>query len=273
MAAGIDPERTNVYLQSQIGAPTVELASLLDRHMTLSALMRVPTLKDKLKEGQTEVNATVALARYPILMAADIMIANATHVPVGADQLPHIEVTRNLSDKFNNAYGKGQSVLVKPDHMIVEGVKIAGLDGSPKMSKSAENPNNALFLKDSPSVAARKIKRAKTGNPGEESTALDSLALIGSRLTNDPDEKAALELLKAEHADGKAVMGQFKGLLTDITGRFLGDFQERFDSISDREVKAALRRGGEQAGETAHEVMGRVYRALGLVSADFLRED
>lgn len=271
IAAGTDPDQTNVYLQSQIGRPTMELASLLDRHISLAELQRIPTLKEKLKPGQGEAEATVALARYPILMAADIMIANATHVPVGADQIPHIEVTRKLARRFNRAYANGEPVLVEPDLLVVEGIKIAGLDASPKMSKS--KPNGALFLNDAPDVVAKKIKRATTAAAGEMTPALESHFLLADRLAATDAERETVADLKAAHLDGSQVMGAFKAALTDITNGFLHGFQERFQNVSDADVKAALRTGGEHATVQAEEVMLRVSRALGFVSAEFLYED
>ncbi|MET0779214.1 MAG: tryptophan--tRNA ligase [Candidatus Saccharimonadales bacterium] len=271
MAAGIDSERTSVYLQSQIGRPTVELASLLDRHISLAELKRVPTLKEKLKPGQGEEEATVALARYPVLMAADIMIADATHVPVGADQIPHIEVTRRLARRFNRAYGNGEQVLVEPDLMVVEGIKIAALNGDPKMSKS--KPNGAIFLNDTPDAVAKKVKRAETGVAGKMTPTLESHFLLAERLAATDAERAALADLKAAHLDGRQVMGTFKSALTDVTNNFLAGFQDRFKNVSDAEVKVALRGGGEHASIKAEEVMLRVSRALGFVSAEFLYED
>jgi tryptophanyl-tRNA synthetase len=270
LAAGINPERTDLYLQSQIGSPTVELASLLDRHISLAELMRVPTLKDKLRPDQTEVNATVALARYPILMAADIMIADATDVPVGKDQLPHIEVTGRLARRFNKQYGNDEAVLVEPKLMITEAVKIAGLNGSPKMSKS--QPSGAIFLNDTPDEVADKVRRAQTAQAGEMTTALASHFLLAERLSTTAEEKAALTDLRARHEDGVPVMAAFKDTLTAITTNYLSGFQDRFAGISDSEVKRVLRDGGESASAKAEEVMGRVYGALGLVSARFLYE-
>ncbi|HLZ15219.1 MAG TPA: tryptophan--tRNA ligase [Candidatus Saccharimonadales bacterium] len=272
LAAGIDPSRTSLYLQSQIGRPTVELASLLDRHYSLAELMRVPTLKDKLREKSTSsteedslvATASVALARYPILMAADILIAGADHVPVGADQIPHIEITRTLARRFNTAYGAGETVLIEPDLTVVEGIKIAALNGDPKMSKS--KPNGAIFLNDSPDAVAGKIKRAQTAAAGEMTTALESHFLLAERLAGTQEERDRLRDLRSAHMDGQPVMGPFKRLFTEVTVDFLRGYQARYGDIADADVKHTLTRGGESASEKAEEVMGRVYAALGLVS-------
>src|SRR3989338_6917737 len=110
LAAGADPERVNMYLQSQIEGPTVVLSNYLDRHTSIAELLRNPTLKDKLKKDQSAESITVALGRYPILMAADIFVQDANKVPVGEDQVPHIEFARELARKFNKQYGGGETI-------------------------------------------------------------------------------------------------------------------------------------------------------------------
>jgi tryptophanyl-tRNA synthetase len=237
----------------------------------MAEVMRVPTPKEKLKPGQTENNATVALARYPILMAADIMIADSTHVPVGADQIPHIEITRKLARNFNRAYGKGEDVLVEPDLMVIEGIKIAALNGAPKMSKS--KPNGAIFLKDSPDVVARKIRRAQTAEAGTMTDVLASHFLLGERLATTEAARAELSGIRDRHMDGQQVMGEFKDSLTEVTTNYLQGFQERFAGFSDADTKRVLRSGGEAATAKAEEVMERVNTSLGFVSAKFLYED
>ena len=271
MAAGVDPEKTTLYLQSQVGRPTVELATLLDRHITPAELRRVPTLKDKLRPGQSEDQVNMSLFRYPILMAADIMVAEADHVPVGADQVAHLEVARLLARRFNRDYGRGETILVEPDIAIVEGIKIAALRGGGKMSKS--EPSTALLLTDKPDVVANKIRRAETTTePGAMPETLASHFMVAERLATTDDQRAAVAAVKAEHLAGKAVMGAFKGLLTDITNEYLGGFQERFNGLSDAEVKRVLIEGGERASVKAEGVLDRVYRALGLMSSKFLYE-
>lgn len=270
MAGGVDPERTTLYLQSQIGAQTVELASLLDRHYSIAELLRVPTLRDKVGGDRAET-ASVSLARYPILMAADIMIQDATDVPVGKDQIPHIEVTRTLAQRFNREYGNGEQVLVVPDILAAEGIKIAALNGDPKMSKS--KPGGALFLNDTPDDVARKIKRAQTAAAGEMTDTLSSHFLMAERLAGSPDQVAELQALRQQHMDGLQVMGAFKGLMTHVVTEFLAGYQERFNNISDAQVKQVLREGGEIAREQANGVMTRVHRAMNLVQDEFLYSD
>jgi tryptophanyl-tRNA synthetase len=268
MAGGVSPARSLLYLQSQIGSETQELAGVLDRHMSVAELLRVPNLKDKVKEGDRIETASVALARYPILMAADIIIEDATHVPVGQDQLPHIEVTRKLARRFNTAYGDGQDILVVPEHLAAESIKIAALNGDPKMSKS--QPRGAIFLNDTPDDVHRKIRRAHGAEPGEMTDVLASHYLLSERLARTPQDVAELAAVKRDHMDGQPVMGRFKELMGGIVTSFLVDYQDRFNSISDAEVKQVLRDGGEQARDKADAVLTRVRTSMNFVPDSFL---
>lgn len=269
MAGGVDPQRSILYLQSQIGAQTQELAGVLDRHISMAELLRVPNLKDKVNSDRIET-ATVALARYPILMAADIIIEDATHVPVGQDQLPHIEVTRRLARRFNTAYGDGEEILVEPIHLAAESIKIAALTGGPKMSKS--EPRGAIFLTDRPDDVHRKVRRAHGANPGEMNDVLASHYLLCERLAQTPQALAELESVRHDHMDGQPVMGRFKELMGEIVTSFLVDYQGKFTSISDAEVKRVLREGGEQARDKADEVLKRVRTSMNFVPDTFLYE-
>jgi tryptophanyl-tRNA synthetase len=264
LAAGIDPERTTVFLQSQIESDVNTLASYLDRHTTVKELMGIPTLKEKLKADQDESSVNMALFRYPVLMAADICIQDATYVPVGTDQLPHIRFTRHLARRFNNQYGNGETVLVEPDLLSVESLRIASLDGLGKMSKS--RPNGAILLKDNHNEVARKVKRAQTALPGEMTDALESHFALGAALAQTDEEREAFAAIRSDHDNGKKVMGDFKVALTDVLNTRLSTFQQRYDSLSDREVRDVLVDGGERAASKAHEVVTRVRSALGFVA-------
>ncbi|HEV2402613.1 MAG TPA: tryptophan--tRNA ligase [Candidatus Saccharimonadales bacterium] len=264
VAAGIDPERTTVYLQSQIEEETVALAGILDRHTTVAELLRIPTLKEKLKRGQEAETATLALFRYPVLMAADICIQDATDVPVGEDQIPHIEFTRRVARRFNKEYGEGETVLVEPSVLALQAVRIAALNGDGKMSKSS--PNSAIFLKDSPTEVAAKVKRAQTALPGEMTPVLESHFTLADALSTSPEQKAELAHMKAAHEDGQPVMKDFKVLLTDRINGFLEEFQGRYDSLTDDEVRRVLIDGAEKAHNQARTVLDRTKQAMGLVA-------
>lgn len=265
IAAGIDPERTNVYLQSQIEPETVMLASRLDRHMTVAELLRVPTLKEKMKPSQKRTEeVTVALARYPILMAADIFVQDAVDVPVGKDQHPHIEVARTLARRFNAEYGVGSEVIVVPDmpesEIATEGLRIVALDGEGKMSKS--RPRGAIFLKDSADEVAEKVRRAQTAHAGETSDALESHLLVCNQLTTNDRDSEYLESLKARHMSGEPVMGEFKAYMTEVVNQFLVQFQNAYDAIDLEETSRVLEKGGAAAKEQATSVLKRVDEAM-----------
>lgn len=268
LAGGVSPTRSILYLQSQIGSQTQELAGVLDRHISMAELLRVPNLKEKIRDGDRIETASVALARYPILMAADIIIEDATHVPVGQDQLPHIEVTRKLARRFNTAYGDGEDILVVPEHLAAESIKIAALNGDPKMSKS--QPRGAIFLNDDVDEVHRKIRRAQGAEPGEMTDVLASHYLLSERLAQTPQDLAELEAVKRDHMDGQPVMGRFKDIMGGIVTRFLVDYQRKFENITDAEVKQALRDGGEQARDKADEVLRRVRTSMNFVPDTFL---
>lgn len=262
LAAGVDPAKSNIYLQTQIEPQTVMLAGYLDRHVSLGELMRVPNLKEKLRPGQGEQTASVALARYPILMAADIFIQDATDVPVGEDQRPHIEFARNLARKFNNEYGDGEDVIVTPEMMVTRALRIAALDGEGKMSKS--RPNGAIFLKDTPEEAEAKIKRAKTAHPGETSETLESHMTLTQQLATPEDPRLTkLDEIYAQHMAGGKVMGEFKKVMTDVVVDFLDGFNDRYQQITPTDVSNVLDEGGERAGNYADAMLARTRKAMG----------
>lgn len=265
VAVGVDPERSTVYLQSQIEEPTLWLAHMLDRHTTPSELSRAPTLKDKIKDSSEAENVNMSVFRYPVLMAADIAIQAATHVPVGEDQMPHIEFTRHVVRRFNRAYGAGQAILTEPQGLARTPIRIAALqERHGKMSKS--QPSSALLLRDPPDEIARKIKKAQTGPAGQMPPILESHFLMARLLSGEDSQKADIDRLKLAHMAGEVVMGQFKSALTDIVNAFLHGYRERYDEISDAEVKDLLRRGGQRVEHYAHDTAARARSALGLVS-------
>lgn len=167
LAAGIDPERTTLFIQSRM-PEHAELFTLLAMSTPLSWLERIPSFKD-LAEKAPE-SASYGMLGYPLLQAADILIYKAGAVPVGEDQAAHVEVTREVARRFNHLYGQGQALLPEPQTLLTDTARIAGLDGR-KMSKSH---GNAIAMRESPESTAEKIRtmptdpqRARRGDPGE----------------------------------------------------------------------------------------------------------
>src|SRR3989338_374304 len=260
MALGLDPSKIVIFDQHGLRKEVALLKLYLERHITVSRATRVPTLKDKLKDGQTPEQATVLLMSYPIMMAVDIILQDANIVPVGKDQFSHMEVARELADAFNAKSGKETQVVVRPETMnINDPVNILSLVGEGKMSKS--KPEGAIFLTDSPDEIKRKIKRAETAIEGQSSEKLDSLITILKSLA--PERFREIEKLVEQHLGGEKIMGAFKALAADIIIDFTSKFQERRSKITDEQVKSILDKGISVARANASKVLKRVEVALG----------
>ncbi len=158
IAAGLDPEKNCIYYQSHVSGHA-ELAWILNCFTYMGELNRMTQFKDKSAKHADNVNA--GLFTYPTLMAADILLFQADMVPVGVDQMQHLEITRDIAERFNNIYG---DVFTIPEAYIGKtGAKIMSLqDPVKKMSKSDENPNGSIYLMDDPDTIMRKCKRAVT---------------------------------------------------------------------------------------------------------------
>jgi tryptophanyl-tRNA synthetase len=259
VALGLDPAKADIFVQSAIAPEVFELTSYLSRHITVAELLRVPTLKDKVSPTQREESAPAFLALYPVMMAADILLQRAHLIPVGDDQIAHIELTRKLAERFNRAYG---SVFPEPQAMrMQESARILGLQGNGKMGKS--QPNEALFLTDSADEARTKIKHAKTGFAGEMNDVLQSHANLVKAISDQSTELAVDELL-ARHLKGEKVMSQFKSLMLERVVSFLNDFQERRAELLKRPelISDALARGNRNAQAVAQETINLLRRAL-----------
>ncbi len=262
IACGIDPEKALLFVQSHVPAHA-ELAWVLTCFSTMGELSRMTQFKDK--SGKEGAHIPTGLFTYPVLMAADILLYGTQLVPVGADQKQHVELTRDLCERINNAYGKDTFVVPQP-HIPAVGARIMSLqDPTAKMSKSDADPNASVFLNDSNDVILKKIKRAVTDS-GSEITYDDSkpgvknLLEIHSAVTGKsiPDLVAHFAgkqygHLKVETAEAVAAR---IGPIRDETARILGDRGE-LDTI--------LRKGAERARERAAKTLGRVYERLGFV--------
>ncbi|MBI5140549.1 MAG: tryptophan--tRNA ligase [Candidatus Vogelbacteria bacterium] len=255
LALGLDKYlnsgKVHLFIQSQIGELISYLALFLSRYTTFNDLMRVPTLKEKLRVNQEAGQANALLGYYPVLMAADILIHNATIVPVGHDQLPHLEKTREFAEKFNNEFGK---VFSLPQPHTTENLRILSLKGQGKMSKS--HPEGALFMSDPEKTILQKIARAETAKEGEATPNLDSLLTIAAELGIGTEE------FRKEHMAGKQVVGQFKKVLGETLVKFISNFQNKRSGISDREVLDVIMKGGAAARLSAEKTMERVKRAV-----------
>lgn len=159
LAAGIDPDKATLFIQSRL-PEHAELFTLLAMGTPLSWLERVPAYKDRMAGGQGAADhlATFGFLGYPLLQAADILIYKAAFVPVGEDQAPHLEITREIARRFNHLYGRGETVLPEPATLLTETSRLPGLDGR-KMSKSLDND---IAMREAPAEVERKVRRMQT---------------------------------------------------------------------------------------------------------------
>ncbi len=259
IALGFDPKESPIYAQSQIKGQVTTLMSYLARLISVAELLRTPTLKDKIKANQNVENANALLLLYPVLMAADILIQKATIIPVGEDQLAHLEVMRELAVRFNKRYG---NVFPIPKPEARKALRLLSLKGDGKMSKSS--PEGALFLTDSPKVIEDKIKRAQTAFAGEMTPSLESLVFIAKNLTTDEKELEAIDDVIKRHMDGGNVMGEFKKLTISIVNNFLTNFQTKRNALmaNPKELQKILDKGGKIAIKNANETLEEVESAM-----------
>ncbi|MEP6704195.1 MAG: tryptophan--tRNA ligase [Acidobacteriota bacterium] len=257
LAAGIDPGRSTIFIQSDVSEHS-ELTWILACVSRLGELERMTQFKDKGK-GNRE-RASSGLLMYPVLMAADILLYQTDLVPVGEDQKQHLELTRDLAERFNRNFG--ETFKVPEPYIPPVGANIKSLqDPTKKMSKSDEDLNGSIFLLDDPETITKKIKRAVTDSGtdigfDDERPAINNLLTIYSLLTG----KSAMEC--EQHFEGKGY-GHFKTELAETVVEFLRPFQERFNQYDDAALDAILKPGAEKARAIARQTLADVCRKMG----------
>ncbi|HEX8291451.1 MAG TPA: tryptophan--tRNA ligase [Pyrinomonadaceae bacterium] len=261
LAAGIDPNVSTIFLQSDV-KEHAELAWILNCVVRVSELERMTQFKDKAKKQRE--NVLTGLLTYPALMAADILLYQTDLVPVGQDQKQHLELTRDLAERFNRDFGETFKI---PDAFIPKvGARIMALDdASKKMSKSDENANGRISLMDDADAIRRKFKRAVTDSGtdvrfDEARPAVTNLLTIYQLLTNQTREEIEA------HFEGRGY-AQLKNDLADAAVAFLQPYQERVRAISDEELSRILRDGADKARAIAAETMRRVKERMGITGA------
>lgn len=276
LAAGIDPEKSKIFVQSHVRAHS-ELTWLLNTQTPINWLERMIQYKEKAaKQGES---VGVGLFDYPVLMAADILLYQAAKVPVGEDQRQHLELTRDIARRFNDLYAKRkkrhEKPFVEPEAMIVkEGARVMSLtDGSSKMSKSAENDNSRINLLDPPDVVMRKIKKCKTDafqglewdNP--ERPEATNLLTIYQAVTGKGREEILNEVQDMS-------WGSFKPLLGEAVVEHIEPIQMRYHEIMEDKsyINQVLREGAEEASAIADETLLKAQRAMGFLTLDELAE-
>jgi len=262
LAAGLDPEKNTIFIQSHIKEHT-ELAWILNCYTYMGELSRMTQFKDKSAKHADNINA--GLFTYPALMAADILLYQADLVPVGADQRQHLEITRDLAERFNKIYG--ETFVVPEAYIRKESARIMGLqDPTSKMSKSATNLNDVIFLEDEPEVILKKFKKAVTDSE--------------NKVKFDPDNKPGVSNLMQIYASitGKTMdeiekefenkgYGDFKMTVANSVIDRLKPVQEKYKQIlEDKEyLEKIYTKSAENARKTAAKTIENVKNKIGIL--------
>lgn len=271
IASGLDPQKNILFNQSKVPAHA-ELAWIFNCVARLGWLNRMTQFKDK--AGKHRENSSVGLYAYPSLMAADILAYRATHVPVGEDQKQHVELARDIAQKFNHDYGqanpKAENFFPLPEPLVDRNAaRIRSLrDGSKKMSKSETSDMTRINLKDDDDLIAKKIKKARTDAeplPGsldglKERPEADNLVEIFAALASRSKE----DVLQEYEGQG---FGAFKPALADLAVAELGPIRNRFDELmaDTAEIDRILTDGAERAAVIAEPIMVEVKELVGFV--------
>ncbi len=260
LACGLDPNKTTIFLQTDVPAHA-QLGYIMACNTYLGELNRMTQFKDKSAKG--EKNMTAGLYTYPCLMAADILLYDANYVPVGEDQKQHVELTRDIAQRFNNKYGE---TFVVPEPLIAKvGARIMSLtDPSKKMSKSDETNKGCIYLLDDPKVARKKIMSAVT----------DSLNDIKLDKENQPGLYNLIEIASAlsgrtmedivEEFKGQGY-GKLKGYVADVVCDTLEKIQGRYkEIIESRQIEKVLEEGAQKASAIANKTLDKAVKKIGL---------
>ena len=258
LALGLDPDKAHLFRQTDVPEVT-ELAWILSTVTGKGLMERATSYKDKVAKG---ISPSMGLFTYPILMAADILIYRSDLVPVGQDQVQHIEMAQDIAGHFNSTFGR--EVLKRPEAKLSEGVVVPGVDGQ-KMSKSY---NNTIDLFDSPERTRKRIMSIKTDSTPVEAPKDPARCNVFAlyRLMASPDEIAELD---ARYRRGGMGYGQAKQLLAEVVERVLGPARLRRARLEadPKYVEDVLSTAAAKARRTAREVLADVHEACGLVTA------
>ena len=259
IAAGLDPKKNCIYYQSHVSGHA-ELAWILNCCTYMGELNRMTQFKDKSAKHADNINA--GLFTYPVLMAADILLYQADVVPVGVDQMQHLEITRDIAERFNNIYG---DVFTIPEAYIGKvGAKIMSLqDPSKKMSKSDENPNASIYLMDDPDAIMRKCKRAVTDSEAQilyrdEQPGVKNLIDIYSACIGKKPEEVVAEF------DGKGY-GDFKTAVGEAVVSVLKPLQDEVARLEKDKayIDGMIKENAEKAQYFSNKTLRKVQKKIG----------
>lgn len=264
IACGINPEENILFIQSHVPAHA-QLAWILNCYTYMGELQRMTQFKDKSKKHADNINA--GLFTYPVLMAADILLYQADLVPVGKDQMQHIELTRDIAERFNGIYG---NVFKIPEGFLPKaGAKVMSLqEPTKKMSKSDENPKSYISMLDDFNVIAKKIKSAVTDSEGvieyrendETKAGVNNLLTIMSAVTKNPIDKIVSDY------SGKGY-GEFKADVAEAVVEHIRPIRERYDQLSNDKqfLVDVYTKGAERADRIAQKTLNKVYKKIGFI--------
>jgi tryptophanyl-tRNA synthetase len=262
VACGLDPEKVALYAQSDL--PEIpELYLMLNMLAYKGELEKVPTFKDKVRLQPNNVNA--GLLTYPVLMSADIMIHRAQKVPVGKDQVQHVEMTRNFAQRFNSRYG---DLFPEPQafNFGSDPVKVPSLDGMGKMSKS-ENLNATLYLADDDEAIRKKLKKAKTDvAPTEPDSEMTEAVSNIFQLMNLVSSKETIEKFTKDYNECTIRYGDMKQQLGEDMVAFISPIRERAKALQEdgAAIRKILKEGAEKARENAAKTIAEARRLIGI---------
>ena len=260
IAAGLDPEKNCIYYQSSVPAHA-ELAWIMNCFTYMGELSRMTQFKDKSAKHSDNINA--GLFTYPVLMACDILLYQADVVPVGVDQKQHLEITRNIAERFNSIYG---DVFTVPEPYIGEsGAKIMSLsDPAKKMSKSDENPNGVVYVLDDKDTIIRKFKRAVTDSDShiiysDDKPGIKNLIDIYRTSTGMSIEDVEKEF------EGKGY-GEFKLAVGEVVADSMAPIRDKFEDLSKNKdyVDSIIKNNAEKASYIAGKTLRKVQKKVGL---------
>ena len=262
VAAGLDPEKNCIYYQSHVSGHA-ELGWILDCFTYMGELNRMTQFKDKAAKHADNINA--GLYTYPVLMAADILLYQADVVPVGVDQKQHLEITRDIAERFNNIYG---DVFTIPEAYIgKKGAKIMSLqEPGKKMSKSDTNANATILLLDDTDTIIRKFKRAVTDSESEvryaeEKPGISNLMDIYSAVTGKTYEEIEKEFAGKGYGDFKLAVGE-------TVADHLKPLQERYEQLMKDKayIESMIKQNDEKAAYYANKTLRKVQKKVGLTA-------
>ena len=262
VAAGLDPQKNNIFIQSHVSAHS-ELSWILNCYTYMGELSRMTQFKDKSAKHADNINS--GLFTYPVLMAADIILYQADLVPVGEDQKQHLEITRDIAERFNKIYG--DTFKVPEAYITRSGAKIMGLQNpEAKMSKSATNLNDVIFLNDTPDDIVKKFKKAVTDSDNlvkydpENKPGVSNLMQIYSAVTSKSKEEIEKEF------EGQGY-GIFKMAVADAVVEKLKPIQSKYNELlSNRDyIKKIYEKGDENARKIAAVTLKDVKEKVGLI--------